>query len=68
MQGSNANVSHTINEDEWQEFTHHINNVGNNSALLVTLVPMLAVTHVIVICSGSVVDMRLLCQCKVPDG
>ncbi len=27
MQGSNANVSHTINEDERTEFTNHINTV-----------------------------------------
>lgn len=31
MQGSNANVSHTINEDERREFTNHINGVSNNS-------------------------------------
>jgi hypothetical protein len=28
VQGSNANVSHTINEDERSEFTNHINLVG----------------------------------------
>ena len=28
VQGSNANVSHTINEDERSEFTSHINGVG----------------------------------------
>jgi plastin-1 len=27
VQGSNANVSHTINEDERTEFTNHINAV-----------------------------------------
>lgn len=27
VQGSNANVSHTINEDERAEFTNHINSV-----------------------------------------
>lgn len=27
MQGSNANVSHTLNEDERAEFTNHINMV-----------------------------------------
>jgi hypothetical protein len=27
MQGSNANVSHTLNEDERREFTNHINGV-----------------------------------------
>lgn len=27
VQGSNANVSHTINEDERREFTNHINGV-----------------------------------------
>lgn len=27
VQGSNANVSHTINEDERSEFTNHINGV-----------------------------------------
>ena len=26
--GSNANVAHTINEDERSEFTHHINSVS----------------------------------------
>jgi hypothetical protein len=31
VQGSNANVSHTINEDERREFTNHINGVSNNS-------------------------------------
>ncbi|KAF8882354.1 calponin homology domain-containing protein [Mucidula mucida] len=30
MQGSNANVSHTINEDERTEFTNHINTVLEN--------------------------------------
>ena len=29
MQGSNANVSHTINEDERSEFTIHINGVSS---------------------------------------
>ena len=28
MQGSNANVSHTINEEEKAEFTNHINSVS----------------------------------------
>jgi plastin-1 len=28
VQGSNANVSHTINEDERREFTNHINGVS----------------------------------------
>ena len=28
VQGSNANVSHTINEDERSEFTNHINAVS----------------------------------------
>jgi hypothetical protein len=28
VQGSNANVSHTINEDERREFTNHINYVS----------------------------------------
>jgi len=28
VQGSNANVSHTINEDERTEFTNHINGVS----------------------------------------
>ena len=28
VQGSNANVSHTINEDERSEFTNHINGVS----------------------------------------
>ena len=28
VQGSNANVSHTINEDERAEFTNHINAVS----------------------------------------
>jgi hypothetical protein len=27
VQGSNANVSHTINDDEHTEFTNHINGV-----------------------------------------
>ncbi|KAJ6608288.1 fimbrin [Mycena sp. CBHHK59/15] len=30
VQGSNANVSHTINEDERREFTNHINSVIEN--------------------------------------
>ncbi|KAK7031297.1 fimbrin [Paramarasmius palmivorus] len=30
VQGSNANVSHTINEDERREFTNHINTVIEN--------------------------------------
>ncbi|KAJ7788414.1 calponin homology domain-containing protein [Mycena olivaceomarginata] len=30
VQGSNANVSHTINEDERSEFTNHINSVIEN--------------------------------------
>ncbi|KAH7907615.1 calponin homology domain-containing protein [Hygrophoropsis aurantiaca] len=32
VQGSNANVSHTINEDERTEFTNHINGVLENDA------------------------------------
>ncbi|KAJ7611151.1 fimbrin [Mycena rosella] len=32
VQGSNANVSHTINEDERTEFTNHINSVIENDA------------------------------------
>lgn len=42
VKGSNANVSHTINEDERSEFTHHINSVspalycGNDTDLIVT--------------------------------
>lgn len=28
VQGSNANVSHTMNEDERAEFTNHINSVS----------------------------------------
>jgi plastin-1 len=28
VQGSNANVSHTLNEDERRSFTDHINDVG----------------------------------------
>lgn len=31
VQGSNANVSHTINEDERAEFTNHINSVSTTS-------------------------------------
>ena len=30
VRGSNANVSHTINEDERREFTNHINGVRIN--------------------------------------
>jgi hypothetical protein len=30
VQGSNANVSHTINEDERREFTNHINGVSQH--------------------------------------
>jgi plastin-1 len=30
VRGSNANVSHTINEDERREFTNHINGVRMN--------------------------------------
>jgi plastin-1 len=33
VQGSNANVSHTINEDERSEFTIHINGVRINNFL-----------------------------------
>ncbi|CAK5272647.1 unnamed protein product [Mycena citricolor] len=32
VQGSNANVSHTINEDERTEFTNHINSIIENDA------------------------------------
>jgi plastin-1 len=34
VQGSNANVSHTINEDERTEFTNHINSVSHSNKLL----------------------------------
>ena len=34
MQGSNANVSHTINEDERREFTNHINGVSTTRFLV----------------------------------
>jgi plastin-1 len=30
VQGSNANISHTINEDECTKFTNHINGVRTN--------------------------------------
>ncbi|THH04348.1 hypothetical protein EW145_g5580 [Phellinidium pouzarii] len=32
VKGSNANVSHTINEDERREFTHHLNSVLEGDA------------------------------------
>lgn len=36
VKGSNANVSHTINEDERTEFTRHINQVSLHSYFLMT--------------------------------
>lgn len=32
VKGSNANITHSINEDERTEFTRHINQVGNTRA------------------------------------
>jgi plastin-1 len=40
VQGSNANVSHTINEDERREFTNHINLVIENDADLAGRYPI----------------------------
>lgn len=37
VQGSNANVSHTINEDERTEFTNHINGVRSAEYQLLEL-------------------------------
>jgi plastin-1 len=37
VKGSNANVSHTINEDERREFTSHINGVSNSRAVIMGL-------------------------------
>ena len=33
VHGSNVNVSHTINQDEFSEFTNHINSVSFESPL-----------------------------------
>ncbi|KAJ8073715.1 fimbrin [Marasmius tenuissimus] len=40
VQGSNANVSHTINEDERREFTNHINLVLENDADIANRYPI----------------------------
>lgn len=40
VQGSNANVSHTINEDERTEFTNHINTVIENDPDIGNLFPI----------------------------
>lgn len=40
VQGSNANVSHTINEDERREFTAHINGVLEGDADIGTRLPI----------------------------
>ncbi|KAF8629385.1 hypothetical protein AX17_005681 [Amanita inopinata Kibby_2008] len=40
VQGSNANVSHTINEDERREFTNHINLVIENDSDLASRYPI----------------------------
>ncbi|KAF8338627.1 calponin homology domain-containing protein [Amanita rubescens] len=40
VQGSNANVSHTINEDERREFTNHINGVIENDPDLASRFPI----------------------------
>ncbi|KZT20923.1 hypothetical protein NEOLEDRAFT_1074449 [Neolentinus lepideus HHB14362 ss-1] len=40
VQGSNANVSHTINEDERREFTNHINSVLEGDADVGSRVPI----------------------------
>ncbi|KAG0697897.1 calponin homology domain-containing protein [Suillus ampliporus] len=40
VQGSNANVSHTINEDERSEFTNHINSVIENDPDIGNLFPI----------------------------
>jgi plastin-1 len=43
IKGSNANVSHTINEDERQEFTSHINTVWKCAPnLLFILQPLIS--------------------------
>ncbi|PSR71400.1 hypothetical protein PHLCEN_2v12667 [Hermanssonia centrifuga] len=40
VQGSNANVAHTINDDERSEFTHHINTVLEGDPDVGTRVPI----------------------------
>jgi plastin-1 len=40
VQGSNANVSHTINEDERREFTNHINGVLEGDADVGSRIPI----------------------------
>jgi len=55
VQGSNANVSHTINEDERREFTNHINGVSNNSVSRRARRPMTISTFV---------DSRRRCRCR----
>ncbi|KAH9940705.1 calponin homology domain-containing protein [Amylocystis lapponica] len=67
VQGSNANVSHTINEDERAEFTNHINSVLEGDADVATRIPI--PTHTMQL-FDEVRDGLILCKLindSVPD-
>ncbi|KAL0958207.1 hypothetical protein HGRIS_000369 [Hohenbuehelia grisea] len=67
VQGSNANVSHTINEDERSEFTNHINLVIENDADLASRYPIPTDTMQLF---DEVKDGLILCKLindSVPD-
>ncbi|OCH89624.1 fimbrin [Obba rivulosa] len=67
VQGSNANVSHTLNEDERAEFTNHINSVLENDPDVGSRVPIPTDTMQIF---EEVRDGLILCKLindSVPD-
>ncbi|KIJ63126.1 hypothetical protein HYDPIDRAFT_176173 [Hydnomerulius pinastri MD-312] len=67
VQGSNANVSHTINEDERSEFTNHINGVIENDPDIGSRFPIPTATMQIF---EEVKDGLILCKLindSVPD-
>ncbi|KAJ7059808.1 calponin homology domain-containing protein [Mycena amicta] len=67
VQGSNANVSHTINEDERTEFTNHINSVIENDADVSSRFPIPTTTmQIFEECKDGLILCKLIND-SVPD-
>lgn len=67
VQGSNANVSHTINEDERTEFTNHINGVIENDPDIGTRFPIPTATmQIFDECRDGLILCKLIND-SVPD-
>ncbi|KAJ7727766.1 calponin homology domain-containing protein [Mycena metata] len=67
VQGSNANVSHTINEDERTEFTNHINSVIENDSDVSARFPIPTTTmQIFEECKDGLILCKLIND-SVPD-